>query len=130
MPRLTEEAKEFIRENTDVSSRKLVNLIAIAFNEKYSNVAINDYKRKIKKARDLDLATIPTEPKHYQATAIDELVDEYATRPYPLSIDHVDRLLQANKDHYWYEYLNKMINKPGKLRADFEKLLVLIRDRA
>lgn len=49
---------------------------------------------------------------------------------YPLSIDQVDRLLQANKDHYWYEYLNKMINKPGKLRADFEKLLVLIRDRA
>ena len=56
---------------------------------------------------------------------------------YPSSINDLNVLLQANKDHYWYPYLNAQIfggkykgrNYTGKLQSDIRKLLEFIHDR-
>lgn len=84
-----------------------------------------------------ELFSLPSEEKPEKIETIQKVTEPKippSPRPkkkkYPLSIDQVNKLLQANKDHYWYKYLNKQINKPGKLRSDFEKLLVFIRDCA
>jgi len=122
MVKLTPGIKKYIINNIETPDRKLKTQIDSKFNVSISHVAIGNFRRKYKKQNitkilpDVDI--IP----------IKEVKTSRITRPtaFPLSIDQLNSLLQSNKDHYWYEYLNKQFN--GRLRSDFQKLLEFIRD--
>lgn len=128
MVRLTEKMKNYITEYPDLSHRKLAEKLSKEFETKVSHTTVANFrKNKPVKIETLQKITVPEIiPK---TTPIRISPPRSRKKKYPLSIDQVNKLLQANKDHYHYKYLNKMINNPGKLRADFEKLLVFIRDR-
>ncbi len=121
MVRLTEKMKDYITEHPDPSHRELAQELSQEFETKVSHTTVANFRKKNPvKFQSLQKVTVPKTTPTPRSRKKECLI----------SIDQVNKLLQANKDHFHYEYLNKQINKPGKLRSDFEKLLVFIRDRA
>lgn len=125
----------------DIEKRKALgeswNEIAVAYDTTESAVK-RAYFRLKKKSDNKKAKTVTSDiparktPSKVVATARVKKIK------YPLSIDQVNRLLQANKDHLDYPYLNAQIfggeykgkMYTGKLQSDIRKLLGFIQERA
>lgn len=118
MTRLTKEMKKYITEYSVLSSRECAEELSKKFTTMVSHTTVANFRKK----RPVKIETLQkvTTPKRTPTPG---------KIKYPLSIDEFNKLLQANKDHIDYQYLNRMLIKPGKLSSDFRKLLGFIRDR-
>jgi len=131
MVRLTNKAKEFIKDHPDTSHRKLAEMLDLECQIPVSHTAVANFRKKESvKAVKLEIVTPKKSPK--------KTVKKEKIQDCPLSIDKVRTLLQANKDHYSYPYLNAQIFGgnykgkiyTGKLQSDIRKLLEFLRDTA
>jgi hypothetical protein len=118
MARLTDKVKEYIKQHPDTSHRKLAEMIDLEFQIKVSHTAVANFRKKLA-VKDVKFTKFTPKTPSKNTTKSKKF-------DFPLSIDKLNSLLQTNKDHYWYEYLNKQLN--GRLRSDFQKLLEFIRD--
>ena len=131
MVRLTEEAKEFIEKQPEISHRKLAEKVGLELALKVSHTTIANYRKNLAVAESVKNVKLP------KVTPI-QIVPTPRSRKKecPLSIDKVKKRLQANKDHHSYPYLNAQIfggeykgkNYTGKLQSDIRKLMEFLRD--
>lgn len=130
-----------INNNSGLSLGKLQQLLVDKTQTKYSREGIRLFRKKqteknnltklVKVDKQLDTAKpVPKKPVQKK---------QNNGKSFNYSIHHINELLKKNPNHFHSEYLNYQINggeyrgvkgkrQTGRLKSDFEKLLVFIRD--
>ena len=133
--RMSKKAKIFIIKHKDVKPRPLEDKILDELNEKVGYRTIYEFLKSEEFAHLSHSLAQFAQPKPEPKKKLRPPTQKQRNG-FQFSIHHVNELLKKNPNHYHAGYLNAQINGgeykgkmfKGRLKSDFEKLLVFLRD--